>query len=149
MYKILLTVVATFLATTAQTQQAPQNPNTFGRWEFNSEAGMSGTVTLENGYCHFQVISSFSSLQTRCFSIWNPETNRLSIVPWPDAQGRNQRPFTVPDYQPAQNSNVATQTLHSVGDASYAFELTTFGRKFMSGHLLGAGKHDTVTLRRH
>lgn len=148
--KKLLLVAAMLTTSMAQAQQVqtPQDPNTFGRWEIETESGMRGSIVIEFGICHYSVISSFSSIQSNCQSIWYEGTNTLIIRPLNDVQGRNARAFTVPDYQPGTN-NGATQQQYSVGESTFAFQLTTFGTNWMRGHLLGSSEHDTVTLSRH
>lgn len=137
------------IATMAQQQQAPQNTNTFGRWEIETESGMRGSVLIEFGLCHYSIISSFSSIQSNCQSVWYEGTNTLIIRPLNDVQGRNARSFTVPEFQPGPNNYSATQREFSVGESTFAFQLTTFGNDWMKGHLLGSNGHDTVTLTRH
>ena len=141
-------LAASLLCTTTglSAQQAPpENPNTYGRWEFSTDNGFRGSVVLDRGICHYQVTSSFSSSQSRCFASWSPTTNTLMIMPPYRESGFTPRAFTVPDYQPGQGAN----TIASIGDASFTFQLNTHGRNFMRGHLMGAGEHETVTLRRH
>ena len=149
--RFLYTILAILapLITTAQQQQAPQNTNTFGRWEIETESGMSGSVVIEFGLCHYSIISSFAAIQSNCQSVWYEGTNTLIIRPLNDVQGRNARAFTVPEYQPGPNNYSATQQQFSVGESTYAFQMTTFGNGWMKGHLLGSNGHDTVTLTRH
>lgn len=126
-------------------QAAPRNSNTFGRWEFEAKNGMRGSVVIQGGFCHYTLISSFSSMQTGCGTLWSPEHNTLIIYPAVYQGGKIARSFTVPDYQASQGPAMA----YSVGDSSVSFQMTRFGRNWMSGHLLGANDHVTVTLRRH
>jgi hypothetical protein len=143
----MLVAMTLLSATSLSAQQAPppENPNTYGRWEFSTENGFRGLVILDRGFCHYQVTSSFSSTQSRCFTSWSPTTNTLIILPPYREGGFTPRAFTVPDYQPSQGAN----TIASVGDASFTFQLDKHGRNFMRGHLIGPGEHETVTLRRH
>lgn len=144
--KTIIALCAMLLPQTIQAQQTPQNPNTFGRWEIETDSGMTGSVVIELGYCHYSITSSFASIQSNCQSIWYEGRNVLMIVPRNDVQNRNARAFTVPDYQSGQ---APTQNTFSVGESTFSFQMTKFGRSFMAGHLLGSNDHDTVTLRRH
>ena len=147
--KYLAWIFAALLPSLVWAQQTPQNPNTFGRWEIETESGMRGSVVIEYGLCHYLIISSFASIQSRCQSVWYEGSNTLMIIPLAETGNRNSRAFTVPDYQPGPNNYSATQPQYSVGDSTFSFQITTFGRKWMKGHLLGSSEHDTVTLRRH
>jgi hypothetical protein len=130
-------------------EQPPQNPNTFGRWEITTTSGMRGSVVIDGLYCHYSLVSSFASIQSRCQSAWYEGSNILMILPFVETGNRNSRAFTVPDYQPGPNNYSSTQQQYSVGDSTFSFHMTTFGRGWMKGHLLGSSEHDTVTLRRH
>lgn len=147
--KIISIVLAALIPVMGQAQQveAPQNPNTFGHWEFESESGMHGQVVLNFNFCHYTIISSFSSMQARCQAIWYEGSDKLILIPFTDAQGRPAGTFTVPDYQPAQGQGPAFN--YSVGNPTFSFEMTTFGTDWMAGHLLGPSDHDTVKFTRH
>lgn len=147
--KTIIALCSMLLPQVVYAQQTPQNPNTFGRWEIETESGMKGSVVIEYGYCHYSITSSFASIQSNCDSIWYEGRNVLMIVPRNDVQNRNARAFTVPEYQPSQSQTSSAQSSYSVGESTFAFQMTKFGRSFMAGHLMGAHGHDTATLRRH
>lgn len=130
-------------------QQTPENPNTFGRWEIHTTSGMRGSVVIEAGFCHYSIISSFSSHQSNCQAVWYEDRNTLILIPLGSTQNRGARAFTVPEYLPGSNNYSATQQQYSVGESTFTFQMTTFGQRWMKGHLLGSSGHDTVTLRRH
>lgn len=144
---IAATLVSLSFTTPLAAQQAPEeNENVYGRWEFTAENGMHGSVVMDRGFCHYTVSSAFSFMQSNCVAAWRGDTNTLIIVP---LQGSTTKAFTVPDYQPRSGAVSATRTIAEYGEQALRFQMTRFGVRWMRGHLLGAGDHVTVTLRKH
>lgn len=143
-YRIVLASVFFIFGTQSiqAQQQAPSNPAIFGFWQFATENGMMGNLSLVDGSCRFTVTSSFASQSSFCRAIWDTNRGHLQIIGLQETKSN-----IVPEYLPLYGKQ--TYPNQGIQYSPYTFHLKKVSRNSMSGHLLGAGNHVTVRFKRH
>jgi len=144
MLKTTFVIVICALVPASASAQVIDNPKAYGHWQFATENGLEGVVILAKNVCQYSVVSAHFSTSALCTAVWDRGSGNLTLSGY-----RVNNSFGVPEYQPQPGQGAVLAPRSSVGVPLFSFSLNRVRTDKMSGHMLGAGTHVSVKLRRH